>query len=644
MRLSCFSSSILLASLAISVAGVRSLGQAKVSETQSNSIYVDAKKGSDDETTSAFIQGMLMRRGAVSLPYKTIQAALNKANAIVQRGVSTKVVVNPGVYRESIALQPAKTAATLTIQASSTGASEISGSDVVRGWNWDSSNPTVYSSSWSSSHGSCSIPSGWPTNFAPIAQRTEMLFVNDVPLNQVMSHSEMRTGTFFVDDSGGRIYMAPPSGTDVGSSTVEVAARAQIFTIEGRSNVVVRGLVFSHAASCMNDSGAIISDSDNVLVDSVQANWNNWGGLGIYGSTNVTVQNSVASHNGGVGFQGVQDTNALYTFNESDFNNWRGAMGALYDWGMGGTKLMLMRSTTVKDHYSYHNQAQGLWFDTDNENITVDNATLADNVMAGLQIERNEGPITLTNSTVCSNGVGVNVLTSEKVSIRDSVLYNNGGTNADQAQIFLGGTRGGQTIQNWQTGDTIRLFTTGMDIEGNTIEDASGGQFVFGTFLDSSDWSKFAHSISASDNRWYDPHTTHAFQLTGGDDTTLSGWQHATDTDGSSHWEHASSGDCSVAGDADFVVNLDSRSYSMSRGKAVVTARVASFEGKPVTLSVAGLPHDVSASLSQQTVTNGEVKITLSASSGASHQMVPITLFADGYNMVHSVTFYVYVS
>ena len=71
------------------------------------------------------------------------------------------------------------------------------------------------------------------------------------------------------------------------------------------------------------------------------------------------------------------------------------AQAAFYEWGMGGTKFFQMRSTTVQNHFSYNNQAEGLWFDTDNKNITINNATLVGNLTAALQIERNEGPVTI---------------------------------------------------------------------------------------------------------------------------------------------------------------------------------------------------------------------------------------------------------
>ena len=185
------------------------------------------------------------------------------------------------------------------------------------------------------------------------------------------------------------------------TAVIEVAKRDKTLTVSGRTNVVLRGLVFRHTANCMNTTGAAVNSSNNVLIDGIQALWNNWAGFGVFGSTNITVQNSVANYNGGLGFSATKDQTTLFNFNESDYNNWRGAQGAYYDWAMGGTKFFQMRTTTVLNHFSYNNQAEGLWFDTDNKDILIDNATLSGNVQAGLQIERNEGPITLQNSHLC---------------------------------------------------------------------------------------------------------------------------------------------------------------------------------------------------------------------------------------------------
>jgi len=477
---------LILAALAIG--GTRARTQATVTENQTTILYVDGKSGSDTYP------------GTISSPLKTIQAAISKANANNQKRIGTRVIVNPGIYREAVSINPVsnQTTVPLTVQAAVTGTAIIAASDVLTNWSTDPGYSSAYTTTFSPEKSTCSLPSGWPNNFAPIALRTEMIFVNGTPLTQVTTYAQMQPGTFYRSEGYNLLHIWPPAGTNMQTAVVEAAKRQKAMSIVGRSNIVLRGLVFRHAANCINTSGATVTTSSNVLIDSVQALWNNWGGLGVFSSTNFTVQNSIASYNGGVGFQGSKDQFALYNFNESDYNNWRGAQAAFYEWGMGGTKFFQMRNTTVQNHFSYSNQAEGLWFDTDNKNILIDHVTLAGNVTAALQIERDEGPVTLQNSHLCSSGNGVNILTSEQVKIQNNIFYNNGATNKYQAQIFIAGQPGGKVITDWQTGQSYDLFTKGMILTGNTFVDAVPGQNVFGTYLSGNDWSTFANTLNAS--------------------------------------------------------------------------------------------------------------------------------------------------
>ena len=358
----------------LAMAGHRASALANVTENQSTYLYVDAMLGSDGNA------------GAQSSPLRTLGAAVNKANHLNQKGTSVKVVLNAGVYREFINIGNFKTtSATLTLEAAVAGTAIISGSDVLTGW---SDSGGIYSRGWTFDQTACRVPPKWPSAFAAVALHNEMIFVNGTPLTQVLSWSDLTPGTIFINNNYAVIHIDPPTGTDMATAVVEAAVRPATFTLVRRSNVVLRGLVFEHAADCINTTGANIYRSDNVLVDSVQAVWNNWGGLGIYSSNNITVRNSIGSYNGGIGFLVNKSQNVLFDFNESDHNNWRGAQAGFDDWAMGGTKMMYMRNTTVRDHFSYNNQGQGLWFDTDNKNITVTNATLSGNIRAALQIER----------------------------------------------------------------------------------------------------------------------------------------------------------------------------------------------------------------------------------------------------------------
>ena len=613
----------------------RTSAQANVVENQTTYVYVDASLGSDSNS------------GAAAAPFKTMHAAINKANTYNQNGTGVKVIVNPGVYREGVTIGDYKvTSAPLTVQAAVTGTAVISGSDVPTGWAQESA--TTYQRSFPHTTTFCAIPSGWP-HIQPIVQRTEMVFVNGVPLTQVMSHDDLKPGTFFVSDAYQMMHIAPPAGTNMATALIEAAVRPMTLNVAKRSNVVIRGLVFKHAANCINSSSAAINSGDNVLVDSVQAIWNNWGGLGVFSSINTTVQNSVASYNGGAGFMGTQDQKALYNFNESDYNNWRGAQGAFYDWAMGGTKLFQMHGATVQNHFSYNNQAQGLWFDTDNKNIVVDHATLVGNVQAGLQIERNEGPITLQNSTLCSSGQGVNVLTSPNLTIKGNSFYNNSGTNKYQAQIYLAGQAGGKIITDWQTGQQYHLFTTGMVLSGNTFQNAAPGQLAFGTYLSGNDWTQFASTLNASNNTWYDSTTPNAFKIVNGKLVNLATWQSTVQTDYSSVWQAPATplaSSCAVPKPAlaDFNVNVDSNAYTMSGKKAVATVHVNSFGYGTVNLQVSGLPAGVSAAFSHASLVSGASTLTITASSTAKTQTVPVTVWAISGSRVHNVTVYVSVS
>jgi len=623
----------LLATLAVTADRVSA--QANVSENQSTYVYVDAKVGSDSNS------------GAQSSPFKTIQAAVNKASQLNQSGIGVKVIVNAGVYREFVNIGNYKTtSATLTLQAAVAGTAVITGSDVLTGWSLSGG---IYTRGWTYGISSCAVPSGWPSTFAPIALRTEMIFVNGAPLTQVTTWADLRPGTFFLNTTYAVLHIYPPTGTDMSTAVVEAAVRPSTFAVVSRTNVVLRGLVFEHASNCINTTGANIYSSNNVLVDSVQALWNNWGGLGIYSSNNVTVQNSIASYNGGVGFHGSKDQNVLFNFNESDYNNWRGAQAALYDWGMGGAKFMYNRSTTVQNHFSYNNQAQGLWFDTDNKNITINNGTLSGNVQAALQIERNEGPLTLQNSVLCSSGQGVNVLTSTGITIQNNTFYNNSGTNKYQAEIFIAGQAGGKIITDWLTGQSYDLFTTGMVLSGNSFENASTGQLVFGTYLSGADWTQFASTLKSSNNSWYDPATPSAFKIVNGHVVGISAWQSAVQTDFSSIWQAPATSPVSACKAppstyADFNVNLDSNNYTIASGKAVATVHVNSFGYGPVSLKAEGMPSGVSATLSQTNLTSGVATLTFSSTTTAVAKTVPITLFGVSGSRVHSATFYLHVN
>lgn len=359
--------------------GSHAFAQARIVENEPKAIYVNASTGKD-----AF-------PGTSTQPTQTVQAALTKAIASANAGVGAKVIIAPGTYRETLTISNANGKGTVTIQASTPGTAVVDGANVVSGWSKASSS-NVYTAQWTDTVGGCPLPANWYTGMPPVVQANEMVFVNGALMTQVMSSSQLRAGTFYVNKGSSQVQLYPPSGTNMSSATVEIASRRSVLNISGASNLVFRGLTFQHAASCMNATAATVNSSSNILFDNDTADWNNWGGIGISGSKNVTVENTKASYNGGNGLGGFEDTSSTWTNNETDFNNWRGAMIGLYDFAQGGTKLMRVRGATVTGQRSYYNESQGLWFDTDNENATVNGAHLVGNLVGNLQLEASQGP------------------------------------------------------------------------------------------------------------------------------------------------------------------------------------------------------------------------------------------------------------
>ena len=624
---------------ALVIAGTRAHSQVITNITQPGSIYVNSQTGSD-------VYSDAITAGSSAAPLQTIQAAVNLANLRNQKSIGSNIIVSPGVYRESISIGGAATAAPLTITASTTGATVVSGSDVLTGWQPVSGHSGTYWHSWSYNFGVCPIPSGWPS-MPTITRRTEMVFVNNVPLAQVLSESQLRPGTFYVDEGANQILITPPSGTSVSSAKIEAAVRPQVFSMNGRSNVTVNGLIIEHANSCVNKPAAQVTGGSNIVLNHIQAIWNNWGGLLISGNSNVTLENSIASHNGGVGFMADKDVTTTVNYVESDFNNWRGAMGAFYDWGMGGSKFFQMHSATVENFYSYGNQAQGLWFDTDNKNITINNATVSGSTLAALQLEASEGPILLENSHLCTSRSGASLLNAAKVTMKYNSFYNNGGFGQYPGEIFIAGRSGGHVIYDWQTGQYYNIYSNNTVLTSNNFQDATSGQHVFGTYLGGSDWSSFANSLNASGNHWYNPTTTSSFLLPAGHLTNFSGWKSAVGTDYSSYWSSASvSGACAIPSQSytDFAVNLNSQGYSMSSGHATIGIKVANYGYGTVNLSISGLPSNVSASFNRTSLSSGLVTLTLSATKYAAYQTVPITIWGISGSRVHPVTVNVHIT
>ena len=622
-----------------------SFGQATVNESLETAfIYVDGTTGSDSNS------------GSQSSPLKTIGAATSMAMTNNHNSIGSRIIINPGTYRESISLSYSNKDTTLpvTIEAATNGTVIVSGATLYTGWVKYPTNTSIYTNSWTNNWGTCASIAICPTQ-QEIMMRQELVAVNGTLLTQVLSLTQMVQGTFYVDEAGATIYVWPAAGTNMTTATVDVATTPTILKISSKSNIVVRGLTFQFANSCHFTPAVFVSGSStNILFDSDIFQWNNGQGLNIsYPTTYFTVQNSLAQHNGDSGFQEQQTKYGLWQSDTTSYNNWRGAQAGYYACNTSGFHASLVHVDTVNNLTTTFNQTYGIHWDTDNANITSSAINATGNQMTGIFLEKDEGPISITGSYVCnqtsSTGVGGIVLrNSEAVSLIKSVVLNN-----LTAQIMVIGQAGGIEVTNWETGVTNNLVTQNFTNTSNVIEGTTSTQQVFqDSYLVDGDWTTFQDTLISSGNTWWNAYnSTTPFEVhtpKKNSKTDFSGWQSDTLTDSTSSFKapHSNAGSaCNLTPvGTDFWFMVDHSSLTVSPGGAPATYNLTltplNFNGT-VKLTLDGISevHGLSATLSASTLTiSGTSALTVTAGSNTAPGTYSITVIANSGSMTRTVT------
>ena len=620
------------------------LGQATVNEgLETAFLYVDGTTGSDSNS------------GSQSKPFKTIGKAASVAQTNNQSGIGTRVTINPGTYRESISLTHNKKDTTLpiTFEAATNGTVIVSGSVLYTGWSKYASNNSIYTNGWVNDWGTCKQLSSCPFQ-QNIMMRREMVAVNGSVMTQVLSIPQMMAGTFYVDEKGGQIYVWPQSGTTMSTATVEVATLPSLLSIQHKSDIVVRGITFQYANSCRWDAAVeVMGESTNIIFDSDVFQWNNAQGLAIDNpTTNFTVENSSMLHNGDSGIQASQTKYGLWQSVTTSYNNWRGAQAGYYACNTSGMHAWGMHNDTIDGLTISFNEAYGIHWDTDNANISTSGLNSTSNLMSGVFIEKDEGPITIDKGYICNQNSlltvsGLVLRNSTAVSLTNSVLMNNA-----PAQIIIIGVKGGISVKNWETGASKNLITQNFTNTSNTIQGNNSGQLVFkDSYLNDCDWTDFSSTLSSSKNTWWNAsNSTTPFTVPtprNGTTEDFSGWKSTTGEDSSSSFKAPASNvgsACSLTPvGTDFWFTIDNAALSVKQGKSA-TFNLAliplNFTGTAnLTLDGISEVKGLTAKLSAGSIkTSGSSVLTVTASSTTTKGTYSITVLANSGNLTRTVT------
>jgi hypothetical protein len=645
---------LLCLALFLFIIRVDSFGQANVNENlETNFIYVDGTNGSDSNP------------GTQQLPLQTITAAAAAAVSENHNNIGSRILVNPGIYRESITLlgTSKETSMPITFQAVQSGTVFLSGAVQYTGWKQYGGNHAVYTNAWPNTWGLCPLPGGgrWNNSGPPqqdIVRRQEMIFVNGTKLTQVLSQGQMQPGTFYVDETNTLIYIWPAAGTNINTADVEAATLPSLVNLEGTiSNVVFRGLTFEYSNSCRENFAVNVGGgSSNILFDQDNFLWNN--GTGLYldaGATYFTVQNVVANHNGQNGIAAGETLYGLYKNVTTNYNNWRGAQGAYYAWDSSGSHFFAVHSDTISQYISAYNQTHGIHWDTDIANVQASNVISVNNLLNGIFFEVVEGPNTVSNSYMCGNNQGTHDGTScggglgfrdaEEITLSNSALYNNG-----TSQINLQGVPGGITTYNWQTGQNFTAINQQFTNTNNRFEAVGSSQQVFhDSYLGGTDWTDFQTTLTSNNNIWWNQSNSSAFTVPVpylGTNDTFSDWQSATGQDTSSGWTTPPSSAfnaCNIPVDVpDYWIIADSASHTIANNTATFTLSLVALGGfsGSAKLNFDGVTEvpGLSGNLSAPSATIPGSASLVVTSANAAAGTYPITIIATSGGVTRTVT------
>ena len=478
--------------------------------------------------------------GTEQLPLKSISRGAALAVEQNAKGVGTKVLIAPGVYRDAVKLPSRgkeQTDAPIVFEATRKGEAVLSGSDVFDDWHRVDGPENLYWHHWPYKWGpreqvkdpvwiSCGI------FYRPILLRKETVYCNGQPLKLALSPLELREGMNYVSEEEEKLIVWLPRGLDARTALMEVPVRHGLFVASGQRNIVLRGLVLKHdnnyygmASACSAGSG-----SRNILIEDCRFEWNNCGGIGLNTCRDLTVRRVVSNHNGGAGVLGCRLHNILFEDTENSYNNWRGDWGEFYSWSVGATKFLVIHDAVFRRNRSVGNFALGFWFDMDCTNVLVDGCWWVRNLRAAIFIEANQGPIVIRNGVMAFNEHGVTSTNSSHVTLENNVLYGN-----TSSQIGVMGPRD-RLIKTWEWGGSsidLTMQIRDWTLRRNVVVSTAGRQPCLNVSYQ--DTELFLSTLSSDGNVWFGREAPRVFSLAGVL-MTLDEWRTATGKDAGSRF------------------------------------------------------------------------------------------------------------
>jgi len=308
-------------------------------------------------------------------------------------------------------------------------------------------------------------------------------------------------------------------GGEPGWYCMEVGVRGFALTASNVHDVIIRGFEMRHNRQPGGQWPLVaIGSSQRVVVEDCKVQFADFCGMSLHQCRDCTVRRCDLSQNGAIGLALGVSEDCLIEDCSLSFNNTRHFYG---DWGVAaGTKCIPgnKRITVRRCEAAYNNEAEGIWFDTDNEDIRILDNVCHDNGDCGIFFEINKAGGIIAGNLVYGNlGRGIYVSGSQNTWVVHNTVVENGAgivamTRAADEPPKNVQIQGNLLIGNYLAGSTV---TRGCDL---TLEQRDAAWCA--DLGSHSDYNVYA------DNTWV-PTMRHNWN----DNNTLSQWQERTGQD-----------------------------------------------------------------------------------------------------------------
>jgi parallel beta-helix repeat protein len=229
---------------------------------------------------------------------------------------------------------------------------------------------------------------------APACNLPEGLFIDDIPLVQVLAKNDVGPGRFYFDHDARSIYFAD---SPVGHK-VEVTAAA--FAFESFApGVLIKNVTIEKYASVAQKGAIQAQEAVGWTVENCELRLNS--AAGIAAGTGTRVRNCNIHHNGQIGITGV-GRDVLIERNHIWENNTREFLSS---WEAGGVKLAVSERVVLRGNYVHDNRGAGLWCDIECRDVLYEDNIAEGNRGAGIFHEISFSAI-IRNNTLRRNGTG----------------------------------------------------------------------------------------------------------------------------------------------------------------------------------------------------------------------------------------------